>query len=125
MKYFFIILGVLLSITSCGVEKEDQNNPIFKKWSLIKFEPGFSPTKSFDSKEIIWEFQENGKLKININVSISKPPIKPTGEYQFLLEGNRIIIEGVEYGFTIHNDALIISDDPSADGFRATYSAIK
>ena len=46
----------------------------------------------------------NEELQVQVNNSVNTPPLKTTGEYDF----------------SINENILIISDDPSADGFRAT-----
>lgn len=48
--------------------------------------------------------QTTNKLQVQVNNSVNTPPLKTTGEYDF----------------SINENILIISDDPSADGFRAT-----
>jgi len=50
--------------------------------------------------------------------------IKSTGEYEFSLSGNLISIDNLEYDFSINGNILVISDDPSSDGFKATFSKV-
>jgi len=123
MKNMYLILSVLFLFTGCNEEEaKPQETSIYNKWNLVKFEPGLSPTETFSEGEITWFFQQQNKLNVEIDNSISSSPIKPNGEYQFSLSGNSISIENMKYDFSINEDTLIISDDPSSDGFKATFS---
>ena len=43
-----LILTILFMFTGCNKEEvKQQENLILGQWSLIKFEPGFSPTENF------------------------------------------------------------------------------
>ena len=53
-----------------------------------------------------------------MNQSISSTPVLPTGEHLFSINEDPIIIDDMEFDYEIDNNLLIISDDPSADGFR-------
>ena len=96
---------------------------IFRKWNLIKFEGGFSPIENFNEGEIIWEFQLNNIVKIANDNSVSSPPIKPNGKYNFSINGSEIFIDNLEYDFILVSSSLIISNNPSSDGFKATFFA--
>ena len=51
-------------------------------------------------------------------------PIKLIGEYEFSLNKNIINIDNSKYDFLITENTLVISNDPSADGFIATFSKV-
>lgn len=119
-----LILVLVLSLFSCCDNNTTEEISIYYKWSLVKFEPGLSPIKNFNNEMIIWEFHQNGILEISIDNSVDSEPIKPAGEFQFSLNGNRILIDNLEYDFLISNELLIISDNPSSDGFKATFYKI-
>ena len=123
MKNIFLILTAFFFFTGCCREVvKQQENSIYSKWHLVKFEPGLSPTQIFIEGKIIWLFQQQNKLKVEIDNTVSSSPIKSTGEYEFSLNGNRISIDHVKYDFSISEKTLIISDNPSSDGFKATFS---
>ena len=123
MKKMFLILSIFFLITGCNEEEiKQQENSIYNQWSLIKYEPGLSPTENFNVSQISWNFQQTNILKIQIDNTVSTPPLKTEGEYDFSLNGNRISIGDMEYDFSINENTLIISDDPSSDGFRVTFS---
>ena len=123
MKSIILILSILFSLTSCSDDKiEKQEIDITGLWSLIKFEPGFSPTENFSENQIIWSFQQTNILKIQIDNTVSTPPLKTEGEYNFSINGNRVTIDNMKYDFSINENILIISDNPSSDGFKATFS---
>jgi len=120
-----LILTILFMFTGCNKEEvKQQENLILGQWSLIKFEPGFSPTENFTNGKVIWLFQQPNKLKVEIANTVSFSPIKSTGEYEFSLSGNLISIDNLEYDFSINGNILVISDDPSSDGFKATFSKV-
>lgn len=125
MKNIYLTLSIFLLFTNCSEQEIIQKeNPIYNKWSLVKFEPGLSPTETFNEGKVEWFFQQSNKLKVEIDNSISSSPIKPNGEYVFSLNGNRISIDNIEYDYSINENTLIISDDPSSDGFKATFSKV-
>lgn len=116
----------MFSFISCSNNSdENDENIIIGSWSLIKFEPGFSPIEYFDKSQIIWVFQKNGIVYITINTSISSTPIKSSGSYNYSLTESRIIIDNTQYDYYFKNGFLIISDNPSADGFRAEFSSVR
>lgn len=121
----YLILSVLFLFTGCNEEEtKQQENSIYKQWNLIKYEPGFSPTENFSENQIIWHFQQTNILKIQVDNAVSTPPLKTDGEYDFSINGNRVSINNMEYDFSISESTLIISDDPSSDGFKATFSKL-
>jgi hypothetical protein len=122
MKKMFLILSIFFLITGCGEEEtKQQENSIYNQWSLIKYEPGLSPTEDFNENQIYWDFQQTNILKVQVDNTVSTPPLKTEGEYDFSLNGNRVSIGNMEYDFSISENTLIISDDPSSDGFKATF----
>ena len=123
MKTLIFMCIALISLSSCSDSNKTEDISIFRKWNLIKFEGGFSPTEKFNEGIIIWEFQQNNTVKIVNDNSISSPPIKPNGEYNFSINGSKILIDNLEFDFILENSSLIISNNPSSDGFKATFSA--
>ncbi len=124
MKNLILIFSMLLSLTSCtSNDTSKQENLLIGTWNLMKFENGFSPTENFSNGDIIWNFQENGN--VSINSLMTNSPIKPNGSYNYSLTGNRILIGDTEYDYEFNNSILFISDNPSADGFKATFTKQK
>ena len=123
MKNMYLILSVLFLFTGCNEEEtKQQESSIYNQWSLIKYEPGLSPTENFNVNQISWNFQQTNILKIQVDNTVSTPPLKTEGEYDFSINGNRVSINNMEYDFSISENTLIISDNPSSDGFKATFS---
>lgn len=122
MKLLTIIFSILLSFTSCS-DNETINieGPIIGKWSLIIYEPGYSPTENFNIGKIIWEFKKTGILYTFIDESISSTPVLPTGKYNYSLNELKITIDNMEYDYEIDNTKLIIHNDPTSDGFRIEF----
>lgn len=121
----FLILSMFFFITSCNEEEtKQQENSIYNQWSLIKYEPGLSPTENFNVSQISWNFQQTNILKIQVDNTIITPPLKTEGEYDFSINGNRVSINNMIYDFSISENTLIISDNPSSDGFKATFSKV-
>ena len=119
----FLILSIFLLITGCSEEEtKQQENSIYGQWSLIKYEPGLAPTENFSVNQISWDFKHTNILKIQIDNTVNTPPLKTEGEYEFSINGNRLSINNMQYDFSIIENILIISDDPSSDGFKATFS---
>ncbi len=125
MKSMYLILSMFFFITSCNEEEtKQQENSIYNQWSLIKYEPGLSPTENFNVSQISWNFQQTNILKIQVDNTIITPPLKTEGEYDFSINGNRVSINNMIFDFSISENTLIISDNPSSDGFKATFSKV-
>lgn len=125
MKNMYLILSMFFFITSCNEEEtKQQENSIYNQWSLIKYEPGLSPTENFNVSQISWNFQQTNILKIQVDNTIITPPLKTEGEYDFSINGNRVSINNMIFDFSISENTLIISDNPSSDGFKATFSKV-
>ena len=123
MKNMYLISSVLFLFTGCNEEEaKQQENSIYNQWSLIKYEPGLSPTENFNVNQIYWDFQQTNILKVQVDNTVSTPPLKKEGQYNFSINGNRLSINKIEYDFSIIENTLTISDDPSSDGFKATFS---
>lgn len=119
----YLILAMFIIITGCNEEEtKQQENSIYNQWSLIKYEPGLSPTENFNVSQISWNFQQTNILKIQVDNTVITPPLKTEGEYDFSINGNRVSINNMVYDFSISENTLIISDNPSSDGFKATFS---
>lgn len=122
MKNFILILSILISFVNCSNNNnESDENSIIGTWNLLKFESGFSPIENYNNGDIIWVFQQNGTVNVTINSSIASSPIKPRGSYNYSLTGSRILIGDTEFDYEFNKSLLIISDNPSADGFRAEF----
>ena len=120
-----LILSIFLLITGCSEEEtKQQENSIYGQWSLIKYEPGLAPTESFSVNQISWSFEYTNILKIQTENTVNTPPLKTEGEYEFSINGNRISINNMEYDYSTNENTLVISDDPSSDGFKATFLKI-
>lgn len=119
MKTIILIFCMLTSLSSCNNDSNAQDVSITGNWNFIKFENGFSPVENFKEGDIIMVFQEDGIVLINS--SVDSTPIKPNGSYNYSVNGNKLTIDNEEYDYTIEKNQLIIFDDPSADGFKATF----
>lgn len=122
---FLFCLLFITSIVSCDNDNETSNieGPIIAKWSLTKFEPGYSPIENFSNSEVIWEFKNNGTLIVSVDPSISSKPILEPGEYSYLISENKITINNLDYDYLYENsnNKLIIHNDPASDGFRLSF----
>lgn len=120
MKKTLFILTLITSLMGCK-DETTKENPLIGDWSLVIFEPGFSPKETYNKGDVIWKFRQTNTLDIRIDNSIKATPIKKEGVYAFSISGSRISIDKVSYAYSIDDDTLIISDDPSADGFKSTF----
>ncbi len=124
MKLITILFSILLLFSSCSDNETMKiDGPIIGKWSLLIYEPGYSPTENFNTGEIIWEFKETGILNVIISESISSSPVLPNGKYKYSINENelKITIDNTEYDYEINNTKLLIDDDLASDGFRIEF----
>lgn len=121
MKNTLLIICVLFSVLSCSNNNGNSGNPLMGSWSLIKFESGFSESSNFELGEIVWKFQEDGILSVLITGSIANSYIVSTGNHNYPVEGEVVIIDNQRFDLHFENRLLIISDSPEADGFRAEF----
>ncbi|MCK0123989.1 hypothetical protein MWU76_06225 [Gelidibacter sp. F2691] len=119
-----LILSIFFFITSCSEEEDEkqQSTSIYNQWDMIKYEPGLSPTENFSKGQVSWNFEKTNSLKVQIDKTISNPPLKNEGTYEFSINGDRISIDNIEYDFSINQKTLTISDDPASDGFKITFA---
>ncbi len=123
MKLRLLLTCIIFSMLGCSDDNNgNAENNIIGTWSLTKFEAGFSPFQDFNKGVVVWIFQQNGMVNITVDDSVLSIPIKPTGSYVYSLIGSKITIGDDEYDFQFTNGLLIISDNPSANGFRAEFS---
>lgn len=127
MKTFYLLLS-LITLTSCTDSDEEKREvSINSQWSLTIYEPGFAPTENYNTRQIIWNFQNDGNLLVEVENTVNTPPILENGIYTYSLNNNnnnKVTINSVEYDYNLTNNELIISDDPAADGLRATFVKI-
>lgn len=121
MKNTLLIICMLFSVLSCSNNNGNSDNPLIGSWSLVKFESGFSESSNFELGEIVWEFQEDGILSVLITGSIANSFIVSTGNHNYSVEGEVVIIDNQRFDLHFENSLLIISDSPEADGFRAEF----
>ena len=122
MKTIYLILLSLITAISCTADSENiQETSINGKWSLTIYEPGLSPTENYNMQQIMWNFQSGNSLTVEVETTVSSPPILESGNHDYSLINDKLIINNLEYDFSISINQLIISDDPASDGFRATF----
>ncbi|QTE22190.1 hypothetical protein [Polaribacter cellanae] len=128
MKNMYLILSIFLFTTGCSEkDTKQQENSIYNKWSLIKFEPGFSPTKSFSENQIIWTFNSNSSLNVLISngTEVSdRLPLNSNGEYIYTTNNNELVINNNQsFKYEITNNKLILSTfiGLEAGGMRITF----
>lgn len=124
----YLILSVLFLFTGCHEEEaKQQENSIYGTWSLIKYEPGFSPTENFSENQIIWTFNSNNSLNVLISIGTEvsdKLPLNSNGEYIYAANNNELIINNNQgFKYEITNNELIMSTfvGLEADGMRITF----
>lgn len=121
MRGFLLTTCVILSFLSCSNNNENNDIPLIGSWSLVNFESGFSKNANFESGEIIWTFQQNGILSVLVTGSIANSYIVSSGNHNYSVAGDKVIIDNQRFDFHFENSLLIISDSPEADGFRAEF----
>lgn len=133
MKTLFFSL-VLFFTFSCNksdqVEVPQVNNPIISSWKLIKFEAGFGPTFNYTNSEIIWTFNQNNTIDALIasgtNV-YSNLPLKLSGNYNYSIANNGIVVNNEGLKYEISGNVMIITDfvGQAADGRKLTFNKIQ
>ena len=119
----FIISVVFISCDESTPQAQDE--PIYGTWNLIKVIAGFSPIEIFSDDQIVWEFNSQKQLLVNINTELSESSnitLKENGEYNFkFIDENAIKIEDAEYNYFIDEEKLIISFQEASDGPRMEF----
>ena len=94
-------------------------NSIAGTWNLRTFQCCLFQTEQFNQGDIIWKFNSNEILEVNINIVLedeSQIPIQENGSFSYDFNQTSVVIDNTEYDFTLENDQLILSDDPEVDG---------
>lgn len=129
MKTIFLLFTFFFFASSCGEEKPEEIS-IIGQWSLIKYEPGFSPTENFSLGTILWTFNSNNRVNVIIaddKVINNEIPLNISGNYSYSNTENELLLDNKQkFKYEIKNKELIISTfiDLSADGLRITFSKI-
>ena len=118
----------LFTLLSCNDNDENtvQTNELVATWKLTKFEPGFSPTSTYNG-EIQWTINLAGTINVVIqngtNVS-NTLPLNTNGGYSYTTNNNQITIDNITYNYEISNNELKIEDvlGQAADGKKLTFA---
>ncbi|MDG1822349.1 MAG: lipocalin family protein [Flavobacteriaceae bacterium] len=131
MKNTYLILIMLFVFTGCNEEKvRHQENSIFGKWSLIRYEAGFSPIEDFSENQIIWTFNNNNVLDVLISKSTivsDRLPLNSSGKYNYTTNENELTLNSIQsYKYEITDNKLVLSTfiGIEADGMRVTFSKV-
>ena len=129
MKNMFLILTIFFLITGCSDEEtKQQENSIYGQWSLIKYEPGFSPTENFNNDEISWTFNSDDSINVAIvnGTQVSDGiPLNTNGNYLYSINNNELVLNNNEsFKYEIIHNKLILSTfiGVGSDGIRITFS---
>lgn len=112
---------VLSMVTSCSTNDVEQETSLFREWSLIEAQAGFSEKEQYEIGDIIWSFENNRNLKIELNTSIpnsSRLPFKAEGSHRFLIKDNLIQFHDLEMQYKVDGNSLILLKDTAYDGPR-------
>jgi hypothetical protein len=133
MKTLNLFLFLFLTFSSCNKSDEvvtpKQVNAIVSTWKLVKYEPGFGPTNTYNNGQIQWTFNSNNTVNVvivngtNVNNSL---PLNTNGSYTYIINGNQITINNVVYKYEIINNELKIEDliGQSSDGKKLSFLVI-
>lgn len=122
MKKILLLLTVSVLIISCSKERENPPLGFDGSWQMtqiLSFSPD-SPTVINDN--IYWKFDEENQ-KVNVINPIAGDYALDEGEYDIIIQGNKITINSTEYGFVVGEETLTLSDEPELDG--PTFKFIK
>ena len=78
-------------MVSCKKEKATTpiNDELFGRWSLVEVSKGFGGSETFALNDIIWEFNSNNTINVNLNVIANlEIPLDATGVYDYAVNGN-------------------------------------
>ncbi|MBT1696652.1 hypothetical protein KK083_07195 [Fulvivirgaceae bacterium PWU4] len=133
----FASVAILLCLFVSCSEQDENINPevslkgkdvgIERKWSLTHFGKGLAGVDIYEAGDIIWRFDSQKKLTVEINVDISGAivPIFKEGKYPFDVKSGKVVLNNVEYDYMISDDELTISDHPEVDGPYLTFKSVK
>ena len=121
MKTIFLSIFVLATIfISCDKEETTTTDILYGKWSLIENSKGFGGSETFETNNIIWEFNSDNTVSVTINVTPDlELPLGTTGIYEYNLDGNQITLpDGIAFEVIILSDGNILrlSDNGASGG---------
>ena len=127
-------LLLLLSIFFlAGCRGDDSEHPIHGQWSLRSYTAGFQQPEKFNMGDVIWTFNPNNRLDVQIQSGIKcrcRCPISidTSGHYRYSIndDGLKLINNEHEreYEYSIDNNILYISDNPEVDGCLVFFEKI-
>lgn len=68
--------------------------------------------------DIIWRFDSQKKLTVEIKVDLSglRAPVLEEGQYTYELKPGKIVVNDIEYDYLLKDNELTISNHPEVDG---------
>ena len=126
MKTTIVNLMLMLLLSNCSSSDNiNSENPIIGQWTLVLFQPGFSPDENFNNGEIVWDFINNGQVEVKISDNLqtnSNLPLGINGIYDYTINHNKITIDTVEYEFLLNSNTLTIMDQVASDGVLLNFN---
>ena len=124
----FPLLLVLCAMPiACDNDKDDDPiNRIEGAYSLEAFQCCLLTQEAYEAGEIIYDFDGTNMVTVTFTISPtpdSQLPIQTTGVYEYTELDNRLVLNGIEYEFTLIGDQLTLFDDPEVDGAIITFKA--
>ncbi|MEP2935336.1 MAG: hypothetical protein ABJM06_06435 [Gilvibacter sp.] len=125
----FILLPVLIVLCTlliaCDNDKDDDPiNKIEGAFSLLSYDCCLLTQEDYVVGEIIYDFDGANMVTVWFTISPtpeSQLPIQTAGVYEYTEIDNRLVLNGIEYEFTLIGDQLTLFDDPELDGAIITF----
>ena len=124
MKNLLLLLSIFFL---AGCRGDDSEHPIHRQWSLLEVRGGFGfePPEKFNIGNIIWTFNPNNRLDVQVQSGIECqcPGLiaRTSGRYKYSIihdDSLKLIDNEYErkYEYSIDNNTLRINDQFEADG---------
>ena len=122
MKTVYIFLFLLVILSSCDDDNDvNIDNPFLGEWHLISLTGGFSPTETYQVGDIIWGFNSDDSLEIEISTNISNQsrlPIKNDTTLSYSYDSLHLVVGNNNYEYRLENNdsTLKLYDELASDG---------
>lgn len=120
------LLFVLMALPmSCDNDKDDDPiNRIEGSYSLVTYQCCLLTQEQYDASQIVFEFDGSNSVTVTISTTLpseTQLPIQTNGIYDYTEIDNRIVLDGIEYDFTLIGEQLTLFDEPEVDGAIITF----
>ncbi len=125
IRHLALLLLVFAFTVNCDTDRDDEPiNRIVGIYTLVNYQCCLLTDEVYEESQITYDFDGDSSVTISFNIALdpdSQLPIKTAGIYEYTEVENLLILDGIQYEFTLIGEQLTLFDDPELDGSITTF----